>query len=79
MKCGEHVLIPGIGGGVATFAMLFAKAIAKVSVTSRVENKRKLAAKYGADISFHSSGNWEESLQGEKVDLIIDSIGPATF
>ena len=57
----------GIGGGVATFAMLFAKAIgAKVSVTSRVENKRKLAAKYGADISFHSSGNWEESLQGEK-------------
>ena len=23
--------------------------------------------------------NWEESLQGEKVDLIIDSIGPATF
>ena len=50
-----------------------------MSVTSRVENKRKLAAKYGADISFHSSGNWEESLQGEKVDLIIDSIGPATF
>ncbi|MFV5174224.1 zinc-binding dehydrogenase [Bacillus cereus group sp. MYBKT14-1] len=80
LKCGEHVLIPGIGGGVATFAMLFAKAIgAKVSVTSRVENKRELAKKYSADISFHSAGNWEESLQGEKVDLIIDSIGPATF
>ncbi|HFR4141627.1 MULTISPECIES: zinc-binding dehydrogenase [Bacillus cereus group] len=80
LKCGEHVLIPGIGGGVATFAMLFAKAIgAKVSVTSRVENKRELAEKYGADISFNSTGNWEESLQGEKVDLIIDSIGPATF
>lgn len=43
LKCGEHVLIPGIGGGVATFAMLFAKAIgAKVSVTSRVENKGNL-------------------------------------
>ncbi|PEF10517.1 alcohol dehydrogenase [Bacillus thuringiensis] len=80
LKCGEHVLIPGIGGGVATFAMLFAKAIgANVSVTSRVENKRELAEKYGADISFNSTGNWEESLQGEKVDLIIDSIGPATF
>ncbi|MEC1970125.1 zinc-binding dehydrogenase [Bacillus cereus] len=80
LKCGEHVLIPGIGGGVATFAMLFAKAIgAKVSVTSRVENKRELAEKYGADISLNSTGNWEESLQGEKVDLIIDSIGPATF
>lgn len=47
--------------------MLFAKAIgAKVSVTSRVENKRELAEKYGADISFNSTGNWEESLQGEK-------------
>ncbi|MEI3893209.1 MULTISPECIES: zinc-binding dehydrogenase [Bacillus] len=80
LKCGEHVLIPGIGGGVATFAMLFAKAIgAKVSVTSRIENKRKFAEKYGADFSFNSSGNWEEILQGEKVDLIIDSIGPATF
>lgn len=80
LKCGEHVLIPGIGGGVATFAMLFAKAIgAKVSVTWRIESKRKIAEKYGADFSFNSSGNWEESLQGEKVDLIIDSIGPATF
>lgn len=80
LKCGEHVLIPGIGGGVATFAMLFAKTIgAKVSVTSRIKNKRKIAEKYGADFSFNSSGNWEESLQGEKVDLIIDSIGPATF
>ena len=60
--------------------MLFAKAIgAKVSVTSRIENKRKLAETYGADFSFNSSGNWEESLRGEKVDLIIDSIGPATF
>ncbi len=28
---------------------------------------------------FNSSGNWEESLCGGKVDLIIDSIGPATF
>ncbi|EPY7702577.1 MULTISPECIES: zinc-binding dehydrogenase [Bacillus cereus group] len=80
LKRGEHVLIPGIGGGVATFAMLFAKAIgAKVSVTSRVENKRKFAETYGADFSFNSSGNWEESLCERKVDLIIDSIGPATF
>lgn len=80
LKSGDHVLIPGIGGGVATFSMLFAKAIgAKVSVTSRIENKRKISEEYGADFSFNSSGNWEESLQGEKVDLIIDSIGPATF
>ncbi|KEK22819.1 zinc-binding dehydrogenase [Bacillus gaemokensis] len=80
LKPKEHVLIPGIGGGVATYAMLFAKAIgAKVTVTSRVENKRKAAEKCGADFSFDSNGNWEDALKGEKVDLIIDSIGPATF
>ena len=43
LKSEEHVLIPGIGGGVATYAMLFAKAIgAKVSVTSRIEVKERL-------------------------------------
>ena len=54
--------------------MLFAKAIgAKVSVTSRVENKRKLAQNM-VQIFLFIVRNWEESLQGEKVDLIIDSI-----
>ena len=37
IKAGEHVLIPGIGGGVATYAMLMAQAAgAVVSVTSRI-------------------------------------------
>ncbi|MDM5188854.1 zinc-binding dehydrogenase [Bacillus sp. DX4.1] len=80
LKKGEHILIPGIGGGVATYALFFAKAIgAKVSVTSRMEEKRKTAIKYGADGAFDSHGNWEEIMQGERADIILDSIGPATF
>jgi len=80
LKEGQHLLVPGIGSGVATYAMLFAKAIGvKVSVTSRSEEKRKLAKKYGADRAFDNNSNWAKSLDGEKVDVILDSIGPTTF
>lgn len=63
LKCGEYVLILGIGGGVVIFVMLFVKVIGvKVSVILRVENKREFVEKYGVDIFFNSIGNWEESL-----------------
>jgi len=77
---GEHVLIPGIGGGVATYAMLMASAAgARVSVTSRSEAKRKAALEHGADYAFDSFSDWKESIGNNTVDLILDSIGPATF
>lgn len=80
LQRGEHVLIPGIGGGVATFAMLMASAAgARVTVTSRSETKRRAALAHGADYSFDSHGDWKDSMAGDKVDLILDSIGPATF
>ncbi|MGG0838793.1 zinc-binding dehydrogenase [Bacillus paralicheniformis] len=80
LKKGEHILIPGVGGGVATNAVLMAKAAgARVTVTSRSEEKRKEALRYGADLAIESRGLWKESLGGERVDLILDSIGPATF
>jgi zinc-binding alcohol dehydrogenase/oxidoreductase len=77
---GEHILIPGIGSGVATYALVMAKAIgAKVSVTSRSEEKRKKAIQLGADYAFDSYSNWNEQLQGEDADVVLDSIGPALF
>lgn len=80
LQQGEHVLIPGIGGGVATYAMLMAStAGARVSVTSRSETKRKAALAHGAEHAFDSHSDWKESMNGEKADLILDSIGPATF
>lgn len=80
LKQGDHVLIPGIGGGVATYAMLMASAAgARVSVTSRSETKRQAALAHGADHAFDSRSDWKESMNGKTVDLILDSIGPATF
>lgn len=80
LKQGEHVLIPGIGGGVATYAMMMAaSAGARVSVTSRSETKRQAALQYGADRAFDSHSDWMESMDGDTVDLILDSIGPAVF
>jgi zinc-binding alcohol dehydrogenase/oxidoreductase len=80
LQPGEHVLIPGIGGGVATYAMMMALAAgARVSVTSRSEKKRKAALAHGADHAFDSHSDWKESMNGDTVHLILDSIGPATF
>ncbi|KKB74817.1 MULTISPECIES: quinone oxidoreductase family protein [Bacillus] len=80
LKKGEHLFIPGIGSGVATYALLMAKAAgAQVTVTSRSEEKRKEALNHGADRAIDSSSDWNESLKGEKVDFVLDSIGPATF
>ncbi|MFS0722601.1 zinc-binding dehydrogenase [Paenibacillus sp. 1P07SE] len=80
LRQGEHVLIPGIGGGVATFALLFAKSAgATVSVTSRSEAKRAAAARLGAGHALDSHGNWSEALSPQSVDLIMDSIGQDMF
>ena len=78
-KPGMKVLIPGIGGGVALFLLKFAKAIgASVYVASRSEEKRQAALELGADKAIDSDGDWIEEL-GVKVDLVIESVGAATF
>lgn len=80
LKAGETVFIPGAGSGVATYLISFAKSIgAKVIVTSRSEAKRKQALELGADIALDTKSNWEEDLTNETVDLVIESVGRATF
>lgn len=80
LKEGMKVFIPGIGGGVATFLMQFAKAAgAAVYVASRSEEKCRRALELGADKAVDSSEDWKAALGGEKVDLVIESVGPATF
>ncbi|WP_050181884.1 zinc-binding dehydrogenase [Domibacillus robiginosus] len=80
VKPGMTVLIPGIGSGVATFLLQFAKAAgATVYVTSRSEEKRQRALELGADKAIDSAADWREALDGEKVDLVIESVGAATF
>ncbi|MBP2110413.1 zinc-binding dehydrogenase [Paenibacillus silagei] len=80
LKRGDHVLIPGIGGGVATFAALMAAAAgARVTVTSRSEAKRAEALQLPVTQVIDSNTRWREELGNYPVDLILDSVGPATF
>lgn len=77
---GQTVLIPGIGSGVATFLLQMAKALgATVYVTSRSPAKREQALALGADRVISTEGDWNSQLNGEKVDVVIESVGRATF
>jgi zinc-binding alcohol dehydrogenase/oxidoreductase len=80
LKPDMKVLIPGIGSGVATFLLKFAKAVgASVYVTSRSKEKCKKALEHGADKAIGSNEDWAVALDGEKMDLVIESVGAATF
>ena len=80
---GETVLVPGIGGGVATFVVQMAKAAgATVFVTSgsdeKIERARELGAEGGVN---YNSEDWFKELRSMTggVDLSIDSIGGEVF
>ncbi|MFS0823988.1 zinc-binding dehydrogenase [Bacillus sp. 1P02SD] len=80
LKATDTVLLPGIGSGAVTFLLLFAKAVgARVIVTSRSEAKLKRALELGADVAIDSSSDWSEALNGEKVDIVVETVGAATF
>ena len=80
----DVVLLPGIGGGVQTFALLFAKKIgAKVIVTSSSDEKLERAKRLGADvlINYKTTEKWEKEVSA--VDggpsLVVDAVGGDTF
>ncbi len=69
LMAGQTVLITGIGGGVATLAMMFALAAgARVLVSSRSKQKLALAEEYGAVAV-------DPARDRATVDLVVDSIG----
>ncbi len=81
---GETVLVTGIGGGVATFALLLARqAGARVFVTSGSDAKIARAGELGASggVNYRSDG-WGKavlSLTGGGPDVCIDSAGREAF
>ncbi|WP_258871587.1 zinc-binding dehydrogenase, partial [Halobacillus trueperi] len=80
LEAGQTVMLPGIGSGVLTFCLKYAKAIgARVIVTSRSESKQKEALNLGADLAISTEEDWQEALASEQVDLLIETIGNATF
>ena len=83
LRPGEQVLISGIGGGVALFALQFAVAHgARVWVTSSSPEKllrsQKLGAAGGAN---YREKNWAQSLASAagRFDVIVDSAGGPDF
>jgi len=80
LKNGQTVFIPGAGSGVATYLIAFAKhAGARVIVSSRSAEKRKKALELGAHRAIDTNSDWEEELVDETIDLVIESVGRATF
>ena len=82
IQSGETVLIPGIGGGVQTFVLLFAKAIgARTIVTSGSEEKLERAKALGADVclNYQTTPDWQKSIKRGDVDLVVDSSGGDTL
>jgi zinc-binding alcohol dehydrogenase/oxidoreductase len=82
LQRGETVLIPGIGGGVQTFVLLFAKTIgARAIVTSASDDKLERARVLGADvaINYTTAPEWHKTLRRGEVDLVVDSSGGDTL
>ncbi|MGM8213761.1 zinc-binding dehydrogenase [Virgibacillus sp. W0430] len=80
LKQGETVFIPGAGSGVATYLISYAKSTgARVIVTSRSKEKREAALKLGADRAIDTASDWTKELEQETIDLVIESVGRATF
>jgi NADPH:quinone reductase-like Zn-dependent oxidoreductase len=84
LQKGEVVVIPGIGGGVATFLLLIASSLgARVFVTSSSDEKLNRAMELGAAGGVNSnSENWAKELQkatGGGADLCVDSVGGEVF
>jgi zinc-binding alcohol dehydrogenase/oxidoreductase len=85
LQRGETVLVLGIGGGVATCALLIAKQSgARVLVTSSSDAKLERARALGADEGFnYQTTDWvkaaREATGGQGPDLIIDGTGGVTF
>ncbi len=82
LQPGETVLITGIGGGVQTFVLLFAKRIgARAIVTSSSDEKLQRAAALGADagINYTATPDWHKTLRSERIDAVVDSSGGDTL
>jgi NADPH:quinone reductase-like Zn-dependent oxidoreductase len=75
VRPGNSVLVQGAGGGVATAAIVLARAAGlRVYATSRDEAKRQRALEVGAHAAFPSGARLPE-----RVDAVIETVGAATW
>lgn len=75
VRPGDAVLVQGAGGGVATAAIVLAKAAGlRVYATSRDAGKRQRALELGAHAVVEPGGRLPE-----RVDAVIETVGAATW
>ena len=84
LRAGETVLITGVGGGVQTFVLLYAKAIgARTVVTSSSDEKLRSAKALGADVivNYKTDAEWHKTVRKEAgtIDVVVDSAGGDSF
>jgi NADPH:quinone reductase-like Zn-dependent oxidoreductase len=82
LQPGEKVLVVGAGGGVAVAAIRIAEHLgARVFATSRSEAKRVKALEIGAEAVFDSTefSKPVREASGGGVDVVVESVGPATL
>ena len=85
LRPGQTVLIHGIGGGVALYALQLAKlASARVIVTSSSDKKLERASRIGADHTINYNAVdvaqcVKDLTSGMGVDIVIDTVGAATW
>jgi NADPH:quinone reductase-like Zn-dependent oxidoreductase len=82
----DIVLIPGVGSGVQTFVLLYAKNVgARVIVTSGSDEKLERAKAFGADvaINYKTDPDWHKTARkaagGAGPTLVVDSTGGDTL
>jgi zinc-binding alcohol dehydrogenase/oxidoreductase len=84
LQPGQTVLIPGIGGGVATSALAIARYLGcPACVTSRHQWKLDAARELGAQLCILDEGqDWSKEVRGwterRGVNMAVDSVGKAT-
>jgi zinc-binding alcohol dehydrogenase/oxidoreductase len=82
---GQRVLITGIGGGVASFALQISKKIgAHIYVTSGHDDKLERAQEIGAEGGVnYKQGDWvsdlKEMIGSDGIDVVVDSAGGENF
>ncbi len=84
VRPGERVVVLGVGGGVATFAVQIARlAGASVIATSSSDAKLERARALGADLLInYTRAAWDQEVReatGGGADVVIDSVGKETW
>lgn len=84
VRAGETVLITGVGGGVQTFVLLFAKQLgARAVVTSGSDEKLERAKLLGADagVNYRTTPDWHKAVRkvAGRIDVAVDSAGGESF